>query len=91
MAVLTALVRLLEVKMLQMEEGTGVLEADVKLLQVGGAHLPLRSAHLPALDRAKGAAAVGHKRTCSLSALCWTDMKLLWVVCVSTLYHALLD
>ena len=43
MAVLTALVRLLEVKMLQMEEGTGVLEDDVKLLQVGSAPVPLGS------------------------------------------------
>ena len=53
MAVLTALVRLLEVKMLQMEEGTGVLEDDVKLLQVG-------SARLPVLAGAKGIAAVDH-------------------------------
>lgn len=70
MAVLTALVRLLEVKMLQMEEGTGVLEDDVKLLQVGSAPVPLGSAHLPALDGAQGLGAVCHKRRCTPSALC---------------------
>ena len=58
MAVLTALVRLLEVKLLQMEEGTGVLEDDVKLLQVG-------SAHLPALAGAKSIATGSHRRRCT--------------------------